>query len=118
MLSKPSASHTRRGFALTLLTHARNPIKFARALYPAHDSTVHALLSGSEAEHLGERLGEELVDTKYTSRQNLDGRNIVGGWAGLNINPDIFSKMAVKRIRLITCPRAQLVPWHWMKEGV
>lgn len=70
MLSKPPASHpstpaSRRGFALTLLTRVRNPIKAARALYLAPDATVHALLSGAEAEHLGDKLGEELVDPSY-----------------------------------------------------
>lgn len=50
---------------MTLLTHTRNPIKLARALYLAPDSTKHALLSGETAEHLGEKLGEELVDPSY-----------------------------------------------------
>ena len=70
MLSKPPASHpevpaSRRSFALTLLTRARNPIKLARALYLAHDSTPHTLLSGSAAEHLGKKLGEELTEPAY-----------------------------------------------------
>lgn len=31
----------------------------------APDVTVHALISGLEAEHLGDKLGEELVDPSY-----------------------------------------------------
>jgi beta-aspartyl-peptidase (threonine type) len=72
MLSKPPASKShpevppsRRTFALTLLTRARNPIKLARALYLAHDLTPHTLLSGSAAEHLAEKLGEELTEPAY-----------------------------------------------------
>lgn len=61
---------SRRAFALTLLTHARNPIKMARALYIAHDSTPHVLLSGSAAEKLGKKLGEELVDPSYFFTSN------------------------------------------------
>lgn len=70
MLSRPPVSHpsvpsSRRAFAVTLLTHARNPIKIARALYLAHDATVHTLIAGSTAEQLGRKLGEDLVDPAY-----------------------------------------------------
>lgn len=70
MLSKPPASHpdvpaSRRGFSLTLLTRARNPSKVARALYLSPHLAPHTLLSGSTAESIGEKLGEELVDPSY-----------------------------------------------------
>ncbi|KAF8316353.1 N-terminal nucleophile aminohydrolase [Clavulina sp. PMI_390] len=70
MLSKPPASHpevpaSRRGFALSLLSHARNPIKAARELYLAHDLTPHVLLSGTAAEQLAQKLGAEMVDPSY-----------------------------------------------------
>jgi L-asparaginase / beta-aspartyl-peptidase len=70
MLSKPPASHptipeTRRGLALTLLTHTRNPSQLARALYLAPDLAPHTMLSGPEAESVGERLGIKSVDPSY-----------------------------------------------------
>lgn len=70
MLSKPPSTHpsvpsSRRAFALTLLSHPRNPIKLARALYLAPQLTVHTLLSGKEAESLGESLGVQMVSKKY-----------------------------------------------------
>ena len=70
MLSKPPPSHpdvpaSRRAVSVALLTRVRNPIKLAQALYLAHDSTPHTLLSGSAAEHLGEKLGEELTESAY-----------------------------------------------------
>jgi len=73
MLSKPPTSHpghpdvpaSRRAVSLALLTRVRNPIKLAQALYLAHDSTPHTLLSGSAAEDLGEKLGEELTEPAY-----------------------------------------------------
>lgn len=85
MLSKPPASHpsvpaTRRGFALTLLTRARNPSKVARALYLSPDAVPHALLSGSAAEHIGEKLGEEFVDPSYfwTEKRWKEHRSALG----------------------------------------
>lgn len=70
MLSKPPASHpqipaSRRGMALTLLRHVRNPSKAARALYLSPSTVPHATLSDSTAEALAESLGEELVDSSY-----------------------------------------------------
>ena len=70
MLSKPPASHpdvpsTRQGFALTLLTHTRNPSQLARALYLSPETVPHAMLSGDEAESIGEGLGIERVDPSY-----------------------------------------------------
>ena len=70
MLSKPPVSHpdvpsTRRGFALTLLTRTRNPSQLARALYLSHEAVPHAMLSGDEAESIGEGLGIERVDPSY-----------------------------------------------------
>ncbi|KDQ21829.1 hypothetical protein BOTBODRAFT_169022 [Botryobasidium botryosum FD-172 SS1] len=85
MLSKPPASHpsipaTRRGLALTLLTRARNPSKVASALYLSPDLAPHALLSGSNAEHIGEQLGEQLVDPSYfwTERRWKEHRSALG----------------------------------------
>ncbi|KAJ2933227.1 hypothetical protein H1R20_g3814, partial [Candolleomyces eurysporus] len=70
MLSKPPSSHpaipkSRRGAALTLLTRARNPSKLARTIYLHPELVGHAFMSGSTAEQIGERLGEELVDPSY-----------------------------------------------------
>ncbi|KDQ57733.1 hypothetical protein JAAARDRAFT_47593 [Jaapia argillacea MUCL 33604] len=69
MLSKPPSTHnvtpTRRGIGLTLLTHTRNPSHLARALYLHPSLAPHTFLSGSNAEHLGQSLGEEMVDPEY-----------------------------------------------------
>lgn len=70
MLSKPPASNpdvpsTRRGFALTLLTRTRNPSQLARSLYLSPEAVPHAMLSGHEAEVVGEGLGIERVDPSY-----------------------------------------------------
>ncbi|KAF8316352.1 asparaginase [Clavulina sp. PMI_390] len=70
MTSKPPASHpevpvSRRGSALALLSHIRNPIKAAREVYLAHDRTHHVLLSGAAAEQLAKELGCEMVDPSY-----------------------------------------------------
>ncbi|KAJ2917542.1 hypothetical protein MD484_g2840, partial [Candolleomyces efflorescens] len=70
MLSKPPGSHpaipkSRRGAALTLLTRARNPSKLARAIYLHPELVQHAFVSGSTAEDIGAKLGEELVDPSY-----------------------------------------------------
>ena len=70
MLSKPPASHpdvppTRRGFALTLLTRTRNPSQLTRALYLSPETVPHTMLSGREAEFVGEGLGIEMVDPSY-----------------------------------------------------
>jgi isoaspartyl peptidase/L-asparaginase-like protein (Ntn-hydrolase superfamily) len=70
MLSKPPASHpdvpsTRRGFALALLTRTRNPSQLARALYLSPETVSHTMLSGHEAESVGEGLGIELVDPSH-----------------------------------------------------
>jgi beta-aspartyl-peptidase (threonine type) len=70
MLSKPPASHpsippTRRGLGVTLLTRARNPSHFIRALYLSPSSAPHAFLSGATAESIGASLGAQLVDPSY-----------------------------------------------------
>ena len=70
MLSKPPASHpnvspTRRGFALTLLARTKNPSQLAQALYLSPDIIPHVMLSGPEAESIGEELGIEQVDPSY-----------------------------------------------------
>jgi beta-aspartyl-peptidase (threonine type) len=70
MLSNPPASHpdvpsTRRGFALTLLTRTKNPSQLAQAIYLSHETVPHAMLSGDEAESVGEGLGIERVDSSY-----------------------------------------------------
>lgn len=70
MLSKPPASHpdvpsTRRGFSLTLLTQTRNPSHLARAIYLSPEAVPHAMLSGHEAEVVGETMGIEPVDPSY-----------------------------------------------------
>ncbi|KAG9124585.1 hypothetical protein FRC07_011035 [Ceratobasidium sp. 392] len=70
MLSHPPPSHpsvpaSRKGFSLTLLTHAKNPSQMARALYLEPDLVPHAFLSGEPAEHLGAKVGQELVHPSY-----------------------------------------------------
>ena len=70
MLSKPPASRpdippSRRGFALTLLKRTRNPSQLARAIYLSPQSVPHAMLSGREAETIGEELGIQRVDPSY-----------------------------------------------------
>ncbi|CDO77696.1 hypothetical protein BN946_scf184969.g47 [Trametes cinnabarina] len=70
MLSRPPESHpsippTRRGVGVTLLTHARNPSKLARALYLSPAAAPHTMFSGAAAESLGADMGVELVDESY-----------------------------------------------------
>lgn len=70
MLSNPPASHpnissTRRGFALALLTKTKNPSQLARAIYLSPEIVPHAMLSGDEAESIGEKLGIKWVDPSY-----------------------------------------------------
>lgn len=70
MLSRPPSTHpsippTRRGVGITLLSHARNPSKLARALYLSPTTAPHTMFSGTAAEALGESLGAELVDESY-----------------------------------------------------
>lgn len=70
MLSKPPASHpntpsARRGFSLALLTRTKNPSQLARAIYLSPEIVPHTLLSGHEAECVGENLGIEQVDPSY-----------------------------------------------------
>ncbi|KAG8704562.1 hypothetical protein FRC08_002171 [Ceratobasidium sp. 394] len=70
MLSHPPPSHpsvpaARKGFSLTLLTHAKNPSQMARALYLEPDLAPHAFLSGEAAEQLGAKVGQELVHPSY-----------------------------------------------------
>ncbi|PCH39449.1 asparaginase [Wolfiporia cocos MD-104 SS10] len=70
MLSTPPSTHptipeTRRGMGITLITHARNPSQLARALYLSPETAPHTMLSGVNAEKLGEALGVQLVDESY-----------------------------------------------------
>lgn len=70
MLSRPPANHpsippTRRGAGVTLLTHARNPSKLARALYLSPAEAPHTMFSGAAAESIGAAQGIELVDESY-----------------------------------------------------
>lgn len=70
MLSKPPSTHpeiptNRRGFALTLLTHTRNPCHLARTLYLSPKSTPHPFLSSSYAESIGTSLGVPTVPSSY-----------------------------------------------------
>ncbi|KZV80508.1 asparaginase [Exidia glandulosa HHB12029] len=70
MLSKPPASNpsipaSRRGFALTLLTRARNPSQLVRAMYLAPEAAPHTMMSGETAENIGADLGAQLVDPSY-----------------------------------------------------
>ena len=85
MLSKPPASNpdvpsTRRGFALTLLTQTRNPSQLARSIYLSPEAVPHAMLSGHEAEVVGEELGIERVDPSYffTERRWKEHRRGLG----------------------------------------
>ncbi|KAL0580341.1 hypothetical protein V5O48_001678 [Marasmius crinis-equi] len=85
MLSKPPCSHpeippSRRGLGLTLLTRTRNPSKLARALYLKPTLAPHTFLSGSNAEMIGEKLGENMVDPSYffTERRWKEHRRGLG----------------------------------------
>lgn len=85
MLSKPPASRSdipasRRGLGLTLLTRAKNPSHFARALYLSPSLAPHTFLSGATAEKIGESLGETLVDPSYffTERRWKEHRRGLG----------------------------------------
>ncbi|KAG8903180.1 hypothetical protein FRB99_003629 [Tulasnella sp. 403] len=70
MLSKPPDSHpeipaSRRGMALALLTHIRNPSKAVQALHLEPSRAPHATLSGPAAESIAESLGVDMVDPSY-----------------------------------------------------
>ncbi|KAK1229153.1 hypothetical protein PQX77_007725 [Marasmius sp. AFHP31] len=85
MLSKPPSSHpeipsSRRGLGLTLLTRTRNPSKLARLLYLNPSLAPHTFLSGSNAEVIGEKHGEEMVDPSYffTERRWKEHRRGLG----------------------------------------
>jgi beta-aspartyl-peptidase (threonine type) len=70
MVSKPPASHpampsSRRGSAVTLITHTRNPSHLARALYLAPQLAPHPMLSGAAAEAIGASLGVRQADPSY-----------------------------------------------------
>lgn len=69
-LSHPPSTHphipqSRVSAALTLLTHTRNPILLARALYLSPSTTPHVLHGGAVAEKLGVELGQKMVDPSY-----------------------------------------------------
>ncbi|KAL7411286.1 asparaginase [Mrakia frigida] len=69
-LSHPPSTHphipqSRISTALTLLTHTRNPILLARALYLSPSTTPHVLHGGLAAEKLGLELGQTMVDPSY-----------------------------------------------------
>jgi beta-aspartyl-peptidase (threonine type) len=75
MLSKPPSTHpnipaSRRGFACTLLTRAKNPSQLVRALYLAPTAVEHPFLSAATAEDIGSELGQELVDPSYFFTEN------------------------------------------------
>jgi len=85
MLSKPPLNNpeipsSRRGFALALLTRAKNPSRMVRTLYLSHDKVPHACLSGATAEAIGAAHGEELVDPSYffTERRWREHRSGLG----------------------------------------
>jgi len=74
MLSKPpcppAIPTSRRGIGLTLLTRTRNPSHLARRLYLSPSLVPHAYLSGANADHLAETLGEDVVDPSYFFTEN------------------------------------------------
>ncbi|CAD6580637.1 MAG: hypothetical protein CYPHOPRED_001319 [Cyphobasidiales sp. Tagirdzhanova-0007] len=68
-VSKPpdgvSLPVSRRGAAVTLLKHVKNPILLAKELYLDQDKCPHPFVSGADAERIAEEKGMELVDEKY-----------------------------------------------------
>ncbi|KIO34107.1 hypothetical protein M407DRAFT_17019 [Tulasnella calospora MUT 4182] len=99
MVTRPPSSHpeipeSRRGMALMLITHLRNPSKAARALYLNPKLAPHAALSGTTAESIAEGLGEELVDDSYYFteerwRQHRRGLGLPDKPAPTTDNPDL-----------------------------
>lgn len=99
MVTRPPSSHpeipeSRRGMALMLITHLRNPSKAARALYLNPKLAPHAALSGATAESIAEGLGEELVDSSYYFteerwRQHRRGLGLPDKPASSTDNPDL-----------------------------
>ena len=67
MVSRPpntSVSSARRGAAVTLLRHVKNPISLAKALYLDH-SIPHVFMAGEGAELIAKKHGLDLVDQSY-----------------------------------------------------
>lgn len=118
MLSRPPASHpdietSRRGMALMLLTHVRNPSKAARALYLQPSLVPHATLSGPTAESIASDLGEEIVDPSYFYtdarwQQHREGLGLpptipaaaTSESPSFNASPDLFPKGTVGAVCL------------------
>jgi L-asparaginase / beta-aspartyl-peptidase len=50
---------------MAVLTRTRNPCQLARAIYLAPELVPHTLLSASEPENVGTKLGIETVDPSY-----------------------------------------------------
>jgi L-asparaginase / beta-aspartyl-peptidase len=63
----PASDHppSRRGAAVTLIKHVRNPIVLAKKLYESPEKNPHVLLSGDDAERIAKELGLELVDEHW-----------------------------------------------------
>ncbi|KAH8924919.1 N-terminal nucleophile aminohydrolase [Atractiella rhizophila] len=56
---------SRRGASITLLTHVKNPIALAKALYLDPVANPHFFLSGPDAERIAEEKGFELRNADY-----------------------------------------------------
>lgn len=85
MLSRPPATRpdidsSRRGMAIMLITHLRNPCKAARALYLNPPQAPHSTLSGPTAEAIAESLGVDMVESSYyyTKKRWLEHRRGLG----------------------------------------
>ena len=56
---------TRRGTAVTLIKHVKNPILLARELYLDPEACPHAFVSDADAERIAKEKGLEMVDNHY-----------------------------------------------------
>jgi isoaspartyl peptidase/L-asparaginase-like protein (Ntn-hydrolase superfamily) len=63
--SSESLPRSRRGAAVTLIKHVRNPILLAKKLYESPEKNPHVLLSGNDAERLAKEFGLEIVDEHW-----------------------------------------------------
>lgn len=56
---------SRRGVAVTLIKHVKNPIRLARELYLDEQACPHPFVSGEDAERIAKEKQLEMVDVHY-----------------------------------------------------
>lgn len=61
----PNVRENRRGAAVALLAHVKNPVELAKALYLDPKACPHPFVSGSDAERIAADKGLEIVDNAY-----------------------------------------------------